>query len=485
MSLSTALNTAQNSLLNTQRQTGVVSRNIANWQNPDYARRSAELSSLAPGSRVAEIRRATDAALFKQNITALSGWTAQSTLMTGLDQLNMTINGIDNVSSAANMLGKLQEAIQLYSATPSNRTLAENAVEMGRQMVRTLNDSTQTIQNFRADMDSQVAIAVADLNSLLADFEGVNNEIIRATSSGREALDAYDRRDGLLKRIAELVPISTIGRANNDIMIVTADGTTLFESVPRHVSFEAQPAYGPNTVGNRVLVDGVPITPAVGANTTAGGKIAAMVQLRDTYAAGMQAQLDEVARGLIMAFSEKNPTDASDVRTGLFTWPGGPDTPPAGLLVPGLAGMISLNSLADPQKPGGNAERLRDGINPDFDFNPNNNASYSGLLIGFIGAMDAPQNLVAAGGNIQSTSLMTYSTGVVSWLEDARKTADNAAETKSALIVRTSEALSNITGVNIDEEMALMMELEQSYAASAKLMQMIDEMLKTLLSVVR
>lgn len=485
MSLSTALNTAQNSLLNTQRQTGVASKNIANWQNPDYARRSAELSSLAPGSRVADIRRATDVALFKQNISALSGWTAQSTLMTGLDQLNLSINGVDNVSSAAHMLGKLQEAMQLYSATPSNRTLAENAVEMGRQMVRTLNDGTQTIQNFRADMDSQVAIAVKDLNSLLSDFEAANNEIIRATASGREALDAFDRRDGILKQIAELVPISTIGRAKNDIMIVTADGNTLFETVPRHVSFAPQPVYGPTTPGNRVLVDGVPITPAVGANTTAGGKIAAMLQLRDTYASGMQAQLDEVARGLINVFSEADPADPTDVRAGLFTWTGGPALPPAGAVYPGLAGLISLNPIADPQQPGGDAERLRDGINSGFSFNPDGNASYNGLLIGFIGAMDAPQNLVAAGGNPQASSLMTYSTGVVSWLEDARKTADNAAETKSALIVRTSEALSNITGVNMDEELALMMELEQSYAASAKLMQMIDEMLKTLLSVVR
>ena len=74
MSLSTALNIAQNSLLNTQRQTTVVSRNIANVYNADYARRTAMLSSLAPGARVAEIRRATDAALFQQNLTALSGY---------------------------------------------------------------------------------------------------------------------------------------------------------------------------------------------------------------------------------------------------------------------------------------------------------------------------------------------------------------------------------------------------------------------------
>ena len=73
MSLSTALNIAQNSLLNSQRQTTVVSKNIANAYNENYSRRTSIVSSLAPGNRIAEVRRATDEALFRQNLNALSG----------------------------------------------------------------------------------------------------------------------------------------------------------------------------------------------------------------------------------------------------------------------------------------------------------------------------------------------------------------------------------------------------------------------------
>lgn len=482
MSLSTALNIAQNSLLNTQRQTSVISRNMAEAYNPDYARRSATLSSLAPGAQVAEIRRATDAALFRQNLSALSGWTAQSKIVSGLDHLAVSVNGVDNASSAATMLGRLQEAIQLYSAAPSNRTLAGSTVEAARDMVRALNEGTRAIQSFRADMDSQIATAVGELNGLLSDFEAVNREIVKATASGREALDAFDKRDALLKKISELVPVSTITRANNDTMIVTADGTTLFETIPRHVAFEAVPAYGAGTVGNRVFVDGVPITPATGANTSAGGSIAAMVQLRDTYATGMQAQLDEVARGLVEAFAETGPNPPNVRVPGLFTWPGAPSMPAAATRVTGLAGMISLNAAVDPQQPGGDPQKLRDGIN--FSFNPGGNASFSGLLNGLVGAMDAAEDFVAANGSLETVSLKTYSAGAVSWLEDARKTAAGAAGTKSALVVHTNEALSNITGVNVDEELALMLELEHSYAASARLLQVVDDMLKTLLNAV-
>lgn len=484
MSLSTALNIAQNSLLNTQRQTGVVSRNISNAYNEDYSRRSAVLSSLAPGSRIADVRRAADAALFRQNLSALSGWTAQSTIVEGLDRINLAVNGVDNLTSPATVLGKFQEAIQLYSSTPTNRTLAENAIEAARSMVRSLNEGTQAIQSFRADMDGQIAAGVSELNSLLAEFKTVNDEVIRATHSGGDGLDALDQRDALLKKIAEIVPISTVTRTGNDIVIVTADGgATLFETIPRHVAFAPTPAYGAFTAGNAIFIDGVPAPLATGANTTGGGSLAALVQLRDDYSNGLQAQLDEVARGLISAFSETDPNPPGNTAPGLFIWDTPPTMPPAGTRTVGLAGLISLNPVADPTQPGGDAQRLRDGI--AFNANPDNYGNFNDLLIGFTNAMDAHAEFVSVDGTTVTMSLMTYSTGAISWLEAARKTADYGAETKSALIVRTNEALSNVTRVNIDEEMALMLELEQSYAASARMLQMIDEMLKTLLSIAR
>ena len=49
MSLTTALNIAQSALFNTTRQTTVVSNNVANAGNENYARRSAVVVSTAPG----------------------------------------------------------------------------------------------------------------------------------------------------------------------------------------------------------------------------------------------------------------------------------------------------------------------------------------------------------------------------------------------------------------------------------------------------
>jgi flagellar hook-associated protein 1 FlgK len=49
------------------------------------------------------------------------------------------------------------------------------------------------------------------------------------------------------------------------------------------------------------------------------------------------------------------------------------------------------------------------------------------------------------------------------------------------MLSRSTEAYSNSTGVNLDEELILLLDVEQSYKAASKLLSTIDEMLATLM----
>lgn len=487
MSLSTALSIAQSSILNTGRQTSVVSRNVLESQNPDYARRSAVVSSSAPGARVVEIHRATNEQLFRQNLSAQSAWSGQGALYYGMQQLGLAVNGVDNATSPANAIGELQKALQLYSASPSNGNLAANAINAARQVVRGLNDASTSIQTFRVQTDQEIGIAVNELNTLLADFQAANNAVINGTRAGRDISDALDQRDAILKKIADYVPVSSFKRGDNDMVLMTMDGTTLFEAVPRTVSFQASTAYAAGMSGNAVYVDGVPIATATGGNTDASGKIAGLVQLRDSVSSTMQSQLDEIARGLIAAFAETDQTGgAAPDRPGLFTWTGAPGMPPAGTLVDGLAATISLNAAMDPSV-GGNPQLLRDGgaNGAAYVANTTGGASYAELLIAYGDRLEQPMAFDLAAGNGASSSLVNYSTSAIGWFEGLRQEAFRAAESKEALAVRTAEALSNETGVNVDMEMSLLLDLEHSYEASARLIKAVDDMLASLLAAVR
>ena len=127
-------------------------------------------STRRPARASIEIQRATNEQLFRQNLPALSSWSGQSALYYGMERLGLSVNGVDNATSPATAIGKLQEALQLYSAAPSNRNLAETTLDAARQVVRTLNDGTSAIQSFRSVADQEIATAVDELNNLLADL---------------------------------------------------------------------------------------------------------------------------------------------------------------------------------------------------------------------------------------------------------------------------------------------------------------------------
>ena len=65
-----------------------------------------------------------------------------------------------------------------------------------------------------------------------------------------------------------------------------------------------------------------------------------------------------------------------------------------------------------------------------------------------------------------------------------RQQASTAADAKEALAQRSADALSNATGVNVDQEMSLMLDLEHTYQASARMMKTVDDMMTALLNAV-
>ena len=228
----------------------------------------------------------------------------------------------------------------------------------------------------------------------------------------------------------------------------------------------------------------MPVTGANAAMPLQSGKIVGLTQLRDTIAPTYQAQLDEMARGLVDAFSETDQSGGGGpALAGLFTWSGGPAVPSSG--VNGIAGSLSVNAAVDPSR-GGSTARLRDGgVNgASYAYNTTGAVSYSTRLQDLVDGMGATRSFAVGAGLGGSASLTAFSTASVSWLSAARSTASTAVDYQNTLLSRASEALSNATGVNMDDEYALQLQLEQSYQASSKLVGVVNQMYDALLQVV-
>ncbi|MCX7900102.1 MAG: flagellar hook-associated protein FlgK, partial [Methylocystis sp.] len=70
------------------------------------------------------------------------------------------------------------------------------------------------------------------------------------------------------------------------------------------------------------------------------------------------------------------------------------------------------------------------------------------------------------------------------WFGAQRQQADNVTTYQNALVSQTAQALSNATGVNVDDQMSQMLALENSYQASAKLLETVNAMFSALFAAV-
>jgi flagellar hook-associated protein 1 FlgK len=476
MSLASALNTTKSIFSNTATQSAVVSTNISNATTADYNRRTAVTTTNAySGATTVKTERTEDAALLKQTLASTSDDAGQQTLLAGLESLNVVMGGDDYTAAPTTYLAALEIALQTYAASPSDVTLASAAVSAATDVATSLNVSTTAVQQLRADADGEIATTVAELNQLLAEFEKANNAVKAATASGGDANDALDERESILKQISGIVGVSTSTRSDNDMVIYTSEGITLFETTARKVSFDATVAYDAATVGNAVYIDGVAIGAGEGSSTTAQGSLSALLQLRDEVYPGYQDQLDEVARGVMNLFSEEDA--GGNAVAGLFTTVDGSVVDfETTEIVTGLAGLITVASAAkaDPTA-------LRDGDISGVAQNTENAAGYSTLLYKYVQGFTTKMDFDPAARISTTATLQDFASDSVGWVEGYRSGATTAAENTSAMLIRSQEAYSNNTGVNLDEELILLLDIEQSYKAASKLLSTIDEMLAALM----
>ena len=343
------------------------------------------------------------------------------------------------------------------------------------------------MQQLRAEADADIAGSVDRVNTLLAQFATVNAEIVKGTRQGADVTDYLDQRDQILAGIAEEVGVRTVSRGDNDMAVYTDSGVTLFDVRPRAVGFDRTLQFMPTTSGNAVYIDGVPVAGGAGPMLAGSGRLTGLVAVRDGVAVTYQNQLDEIARGLIQAFAESDQSATPTLPDvpGLFSYAGAPAMPPGGSVLVGLAGTIRVSASVDPAQ-GGNAARLRDGGisgNPAYLYNAAGASGYTQRLEELLDRLNAPMAFDAAAQAAPSGTVAGFAASSISWLQEARKSADADNEYKTTLKDRASEALSKATGVNLDEEMAMLLELERSYQASTKLVSTIDNMLGALLQV--
>lgn len=489
MTLASALQTARISLANAASQSALISRNVAGVDQPGYARRVADLTSDPQGAGVSlTVRRIVEDALRNAALDAGARAEGAATTRSALDRLDALV-GTQSGDSLPALLGRLRDSLTAWSNEPSRDAMGEATVRAAADVARRINGLGDAATDMRSRADADIAASVKTVNDLLGRFKTANDNVVTALATGRDASDAQDQRDAILAALSKEIGVSVRPQRNGGLALYADGGLTLFEREPRRVEFIASGPLSSGAGGGALMIDGVDASSAASTMPVGSGRIAALFDLRDNAGVALQAQLDETARALVAQFAESDqlPSPSAPTLAGLFVDPTMAGVPDATQAI-GLAHRLAIAANADPTR-GGDVTRVRDGGvaapgDPAYVYNVTGVSGFEDRLRSLAASFDAPFAFDARAG-LGADALNAFASESYSRFAERRATAAAAAEREAEVRDRTVESLSNAAGVNVDEEMSRLLDVERAYQASAKLLSAVDAMFGDLLNAVR
>jgi len=481
MSISGTVASALSGLTAAARAAELVSSNVANARTEGYARRTLELAPRTVGAsgqgvQVVAVLRATDPIVTGDRRLAQAGAAERQTRADFLSGIESLLGSPEEQGSISARIAGFDATLIEAASRPDADTRLSAVLDSARGVIRHLSATATEVQRARENADGQIWASVRQINDALTGIAAFNAQIVSLNSTDRDTSALMDQRQRLIDGIAPLIPLREVDRGQGQIALYSAGGAVMIDgNRPAQLGFTpAGVVTAEMTLASGALsgmtVNGRPVAMTEG-GPLSGGALSARFALRDSLAPGVQTQLDTLARDLVERFADPalDPT-LTPGNPGLFTDLGGPFL---AANAAGLSTRLRLNPAVDPSQ-GGQLWRLRDGVEAATP-GPTGN---SRLLVALHEALNAPRPPTTGGATARSHAVLAAQ--IVSGVASGRLSAEAEASysTARADALRVLE-LEN--GVDTDRELQNLLMIEQAYAANARVLQTVDEMIKLLL----
>jgi flagellar hook-associated protein 1 len=285
MSLTATLANALSGLTVAQRALSVTANNVANANTEGYVRKVLTQEAVFIGSRGAgvqasEITRITDQFLTAEVRRQASVVGRSEILGRYQDLLQDAFGAPGEGRDLAALVSELGAAIEAFANQPESATLALQVIQTANGLSATIRQLAGQVQVLRAQADEDIGRTVAEINAELQAIDDLNGEIERLAHLGQVGPELLDRRDALIRSLAEKIDIRTFVQEDNRIALYTAGGETLLDALPRVVAYNPAATVGPSTTFGRIAIfredqidpaTGQPIDPTAGIELVSSG----------------------------------------------------------------------------------------------------------------------------------------------------------------------------------------------------------------------
>lgn len=330
MGLSASLNNALSGMGTSQSSLDVLSRNVANAGTPGYHKQSLSVIDTkgvnSIFARSGGIERAFNRSLQAYYTTATSNAGYASLRAEVLDRLQSYLGMPGDAGSLDTMFTSLQSSLQALGTSPDSYATRATVVSQAQEMAATLNALSQSVQGLRQETETQMASSVQSLNQAISSLAEINARLGDQTADAASRSALLDQRDRLVSQISEQIDVRVDYRTDDTVALMTRTGIGILDGKASTFEFQsggtltAERQFNVDAdksgVGRLVLVtsSGLSID-LVKQDVLQSGKLAALIELRDTTLVTAQNQLDEIAAGLAQAFSTVT-TDGTPASSG-------------------------------------------------------------------------------------------------------------------------------------------------------------------------
>ncbi len=450
------LGIARTALLAQQRAIDVTGKNIANADTEGYSRQRVTFSTLdssyfANGVAGVDIERVYDQYLENQLNTAIQTSGRWESQQDGLERIEIFFDESSG-TGLSERLNAFWNGWMDLANNPPGQVERSQLLARSREMVGLFNGLAGNLRELQRDTNAAIQDTVESINRISGQLADLNNQIRQAELEGRDSNNLKDSRTQLLKDLSEQIDVTSYEKADGTLSVSIASGIPLVENT----SFTPLAT----TTGSDPFRDDIVWVDSQG-NTTVitdqitDGQLKGRIEVRDRIIPDIMDRLDALAGNMI---SEVNTLHAGGIaldgtQNDFFTGSSAADM------------AVNTAILNDPDKiaAAGPAEGL-----------PGGNAVAHAIA-------ELQSVLTMNGGG---STFSQYYISLVSDIGSSLQTANTNLFHQEDITANLAAYRESVSGVSLDEEMINLIKYQNAFAAAARLVNVADEMMETVINMI-
>ena len=452
MALTKIFDISSRSLAVYRRALEVTSHNIVNSANENYSRQrimlETETSNLTAGIvwgngvKIDSVQRMRDKLVDAHILTTNQKFSDSNRQSALIGQIEDVFSEPSDLG-ISNLMTTYFNSFSELAVTPNSLPLRTNVLNAANNLSAKVTTINESLASLKGDIKQEFNQKVNEVNSLLKQIHQINYEQFSNAYNGVPVNDLLDQRDALVDQLSQLVNINVVYDNTNSAVI--SIGGALAVDRMHSADFVAEEVNG--KLNLKVKDGSYPIV-------LTGGELNALSNVYSKKIPAYQEKLDTVINSLVEAVNAQHVsgyTITDPQETGLNFFEG---------YVNGEL-IINQEILDDPNKIAISA----DGTEGNGDI---------ALAI----AQLTDTKLIGGNTLQESYSSLINDIGNDGMLQN------NYTSANQIVLDELDQLKASQSGVSVDEEMTNVLKFQRTYEASAKLITIADDMLRTILEMV-